>query len=396
MGRLGRAGDSGTGRIRQTGGGGGGGGTPTAITVADTTDSTCFVGLWESATGDLGPKTDAGITYDASNGNLVIGGTFVSTTVSLGDVAGKLRWDSDGATGIRALTTSNTLAPIRGLTLESTATTGTAPLIVASTTKVANLHAALLTASDTNLTIQDDGDATKQAKFQASGITTGTTRTYTLPNNSGVVMLGNTGTTANRVLVSSGTDGVNTPTAAVPSVGDVVLADSGTQIVLKPGGDGKCDLGTPGTGFRDLYLTSEVKEYNNVATEGWGVPAIYKVGRSTAQTAAVASVAAYTVGSADGSFIVSANVLVTTSTTHNFTVTVAYTDEGNTARTLTLNFSSLAGVIATAIINTGGAVPYEGLPMHIRCKASTAITVATTGTFTSVTYNVEAVIQQVA
>lgn len=43
---------------------------PTTIVVADTTDSTCFVGLWESATGDLLPKTDAGITYDASNGQL--------------------------------------------------------------------------------------------------------------------------------------------------------------------------------------------------------------------------------------------------------------------------------------------------------------------------------------
>lgn len=41
-----------------------------------------------------------------------------------------------------------------------------------------------ITVKDTNLTIQDDGDATKQAKFQASGITTGTTRTYTLPDTS--------------------------------------------------------------------------------------------------------------------------------------------------------------------------------------------------------------------
>ena len=119
-------------------------------------------------------------------------------------------------------------------------------------------------------------------------------------------------------------------------------------------------------------------------------------GRSTAQTAAVASVATTTLGGSDGSFVVSANVLVTTSTTHNFTVTCAYTDEGNTARTLTFNFSSLAGVIATTIINTGGAVPYEGVPMHIRCKASTAITIATTGTFTTVTYNVEGSIVQIA
>lgn len=119
-------------------------------------------------------------------------------------------------------------------------------------------------------------------------------------------------------------------------------------------------------------------------------------GRSTAQAAAVASVAAVTAPAADGTFLVSANVLVTTSTLHNFTVTCAYTDESNTARTLTLSFSTLAGVFGTAIANAGGAVPYEGVPMHIRVKASTAITIATTGTFTTVTYNVEGLIRQIA
>ena len=43
---------------------GGGGGT-----VADTEDTTCFVGLWESATGVLDPKTDEGLTYNALTGS---------------------------------------------------------------------------------------------------------------------------------------------------------------------------------------------------------------------------------------------------------------------------------------------------------------------------------------
>lgn len=118
-------------------------------------------------------------------------------------------------------------------------------------------------------------------------------------------------------------------------------------------------------------------------------------GRVTAQTAANASVATYTVGAADASYLVFANVLITASTTFNFTVTVAYTDEGNTARTLTLNFSQLAGTLITAITNILGAGPYEGVPLHIRAKASTTITIATTGTFTSVTYNAEGRIVQI-
>lgn len=117
-------------------------------------------------------------------------------------------------------------------------------------------------------------------------------------------------------------------------------------------------------------------------------------GRATAQTAANASVATYTLGAADQTFEVSANVLVTTSSAENFTVTVAYTDEGNTARTLTLPFTTLAGASVAVINFANGAVPYGGTPVHIRCKASTTITIATTGTFTGATYNCEGIIKR--
>lgn len=130
-------------------------------------------------------------------------------------------------------------------------------------------------------------------------------------------------------------------------------------------------------------------KYNNITTVSGGVPAIRGTGRATGQTAANTSVATYTVGAADATFIVDVNVLVTTSTMYNFTVTCAYTDEGNTARTITLPFVNLAGTAVAAITIAAGAAPYEGIPLHIRAKASTVITIATTGNFTSVTYNVE-------
>lgn len=148
--------------------------------------------------------------------------------------------------------------------------------------------------------------------------------------------------------------------------------------------------------FGTAVMTGKTTTYNNVATAGWGVPAVYAAGRVTAQTAAAASIATYTCGAADGSFEVSGNVLVTASTTHAFTMTCAYTDEGNTARVLTFTFSNIGGTLVTSIANAGGAVPYEGVPLHIRVKASTAITIATAagGVYTSVTYNAEGIIRQ--
>ncbi len=126
------------------------------------------------------------------------------------------------------------------------------------------------------------------------------------------------------------------------------------------------------------------------------IPVTVAKGRATAQTGANASVSTFTVGAADASFAVSANVRVTTATTHAFTVTCAYTDEENTARTLTMPFTLVAGAaIVTSIANAAGTVPYMGINLHIRAKAGTAITIATTGTFTSVAYNVEGIIRKI-
>lgn len=133
------------------------------------------------------------------------------------------------------------------------------------------------------------------------------------------------------------------------------------------------------------YVTNSLPNRNTIVS-------VTKSGRSLAQTGAVASVAAYTVGAADGSFLVSSNANITTFVAGTFNVQVAYTDETNTARTLTLNFSSLTGTLGVALAATG---PFEGIPAHIRCKASTSITVKTAGTFTSLTYNVEGYIAQI-
>lgn len=54
-------------------------GTPTVITVADSTSATAFCALFESATGDLAPKTDAGCTYNAQTGVLTVTGISIGS-----------------------------------------------------------------------------------------------------------------------------------------------------------------------------------------------------------------------------------------------------------------------------------------------------------------------------
>lgn len=190
-------------------------------------------------------------------------------------------------------------------------------------------------------------------------------------------------------------------------IGDATVAANGTQITLDD--DTKdIHIDCKGTLFFDritdngvLHTTASnghVSVFDAAGLSafiGLGYYPIIRAGtRYAAQTAAKATVATYTNGASDGSFEVSANVLVTTSTLHSFTATVSYTDEGNTARVVTMQFSTLAGAFVTAMTNAQGAVPYEGVPLHIRVKASTAITIGTTGTFTTVTYNVEGLIKQ--
>lgn len=189
---------------------------------------------------------------------------------------------------------------------------------------------------------------------------------------------------------------VDATTATSSTAGAVVIANAlGTGATSVAIGGGAIWTGSYIVSGGAIQVGTKINNYNGVATAGWGVPAIQGANRVTAQTGASASVTTYTVGAADGTFTVSGNVLVTTSTTHTFTMTCAYTDEGNTARVLTLPFSLLAGTTTTSITNTNGAVPYMGLKVMIRCKAATAITFATTGTFTTVTYNAEGNIQQV-
>ena len=115
--------------------------------------------------------------------------------------------------------------------------------------------------------------------------------------------------------------------------------------------------------------------------------------------AATASVCTLLVGGVDASYEILMNVCVTTSTTHTFTCECAYTSEDNQARVITMPFRLVGDTTAlTSSIAAAAAVPYHGVPLLIRCKTNTTITLRTqaAGTYTAVTYNVEGWIQKMS
>jgi len=116
---------------------------PATITVADTTDTSCSVGLFESATGDLAPKSDGGITYNAGTGTLtatalsgpltgnVTGSVTGNVTGNLtgdvtGDVTGDLTGDVTGdLTGDVTGNCSGTAATVTGAAQTAITSVGT-------------------------------------------------------------------------------------------------------------------------------------------------------------------------------------------------------------------------------------------------------------------------------
>ena len=140
-------------------------------------------------------------------------------------------WDTSGGT-----TNKMTVNNVLGFTGGDPVSTSDTQSLTNKTLGITNT----ITVLDTLFTLQDNSDNTKQAQFQLSGITTGTTRTYTLPNVSDtLVSLTATQTLTNKTLTSPtiNTATIVNPTITVDTVSEYTAANGVTidGVKLKDG-----------------------------------------------------------------------------------------------------------------------------------------------------------------
>ena len=194
-----------------------------------------------SSTDTLTNKTISGSSNTLSNianaslTNSAI--TIAGTSTSLGGSITQDTITGLSSTGLVKRTGANTLAIATSGT-DYTTPTGTENL----QNKTLN-NTNTVTLKDTLFTLQDDGDATKQAQFQLSSISTSTTRTYTLPNASGTFLLSSSVTVADNAFTLqddgdatkqlqfqlSGITTGTTRTITVPDASTTIVGTDATQ-----------------------------------------------------------------------------------------------------------------------------------------------------------------------
>ena len=177
------------------------------VTVADTTDTDAFIGIFESATGSLAAKTDAGLTYNAGTGTL-------TATAFNGPLTGDVTGNATGSSG--------------------TCTGNAATATLAST-----ITAAASTDTDAYVAFFEEATGSLGAKTDAGLTYNATTNALTATTFVGALTGNASGTSANvtgTVAVANGGTGAATAGAALTALGIrrglSVAMTAGTVVVL--------------------------------------------------------------------------------------------------------------------------------------------------------------------
>jgi hypothetical protein len=276
------------------------------------------------------------------------------------------------------------------------------------------------------------GNVVRSAYFEGFAGSTGPVRFQTGSANNDFDGLTLAGTLGLNTILDLGTHNKWSTTIAVPSVETVQKSQrvEGRVMTIKPESqasetlqvmdsagvtffDLSCDssnrrLDLPNLGngglavYPDNFLTVGARltggglatVYGTIATQGMGLPAIYRAPAPLAnQTALVASFATITSPN-DGvnhMYEISIGILITTLGSGNINGQVAYTDTNFAGRTTNIPLCAQAGTWAATAAT---ADDYKGT-VTITVAPNTAVTIKTAGTFTGCTYNLSGAIKQI-
>lgn len=250
-----------------------------------TTLGTVSTGTWSATTiainkGGTG-QTTATAAFDAlAPSQTSNSGKFLTTngsTTSWGTVAAG--FGDPGANGlvVRTALNTSTARTLTGTAAEITVTNGdgvsgnptlslpSALTFTGKTVTGGTFTTPTINVNDNVLSIRDNGDTTKIMQFECSGITTGTTRTLTVPNASGTITISGIKTVTKQVFTGSGT---YTPTAGMVFCEVEVQAGGG-------GGGGSSSSqdaggGGGGGGYGKSILTAATVGASQTVTIGAG------------------------------------------------------------------------------------------------------------------------------
>jgi hypothetical protein len=281
---------------------------------------------------------------DASQPNITSVGTLVDLTVTGNASAGNV----------------NTAGKVVASSLESNVTTGTAPFVVASTTKVTNLNADLLdgystaTAATGNTVVIRDTDGSFSANIitatlSGAATTAGTVTTAAQPNITSVGTLSSLAVTGNatagNVYANSGTIGASLLTGTLTTDAQPNITSVGTLSALTVTGNasaGNISTGgalsvTGNANVGNIGATNGV--FTNVSGNGSSLSAI--TGANVTGTVPSATTAG-TVTTAAQPNITSVGTLTSLAVTGNATAGNVYANSG------TIGASLLTGTLTTA------------------------------------------------
>ena len=185
------------------------------------------------------------------------------------------------------------------------------------------------------------------------------------------------------VTTGAGTANTVSKYTAAAALGNSSITDDGTTASI-------------GGKFSVTEATGLPVKSNNIALVGQGFPLIVAQSAATALNAADTNRINYTPPAVAGVYRLTYEVDVTTATTDNFHFVGTWKGATGDALSQTLGGSDKlgTGLIAGAITNTIGVGAYYGSVTFAIDNSGTAITLSTVGTFTTVVYNITAILER--